>query len=86
MEYIQGRPVPGNRDGLTYFYGVYGLSEWVALIPMGNAKLRIEFTGGSTSGYGVTPAVFATKNFHVAKAIDESPYYKEERIVGLGFY
>lgn len=80
------RPDPGFRDGRSYCYGVYGLSEWVVLIPIGGAKLRLTFTGGSASECGLRPATFVTKNIEIARAIEQSEYYRSGRIEGIRVY
>lgn len=74
--------MPVNRPkALTrYVYGVYGLSEWQALIPVGRAKLRINFSGGETGGYGLVPATFVTTDRSVAMMIEKSEYFKTGRI------
>lgn len=64
-------------------FGVYGLTEWETLIPAGRAKLRVRFTGGSLSGYGVVPATFTTYNLHVKLLIENSPQFKSGRIKRL---
>lgn len=66
-----------------YVYGVYGLSEWVALIPAGKARLRICFTGGGTSGHGTSAASFATRDASIATLIERSSYFRTGRIVRL---
>lgn len=86
MEQNKERPDPGIRGGLSYYYGVYGLSEWSVLIPIGNARLRVHFSGGSMSGYGRRPATFETKSREIAKAIENSCYFTSGRIKPLGMY
>ena len=61
-------------------YGVYGLSEWIALITLGKREFKLHFTGGITSGGGVIPATFETKNPIVQLAIMQSGHFKEGRI------
>lgn len=61
-------------------YGVYGLSEWIALITLGKREFKLHFTGGITSGGGVIPATFETKNPIVQLAIMQSSHFKEGRI------
>lgn len=61
-------------------FGVFGLTEWETLIPAGLAKVRVRFTGGSLSGYGVTPATFVTRNMHIKELIVDSPQFKSGRI------
>ena len=63
----------------TYVYGVHGLTEWIAIIHVGRASVRIPFTGGAITGYGVKPAMFVTKSRAVSKLIEASPYF-EKRI------
>lgn len=64
-------------------YGVYGLTEWVALIPVGAAKVRIPFTGGSMSSLGVIPATFDTTDHAVGELIERSGYFRSGRIVRI---
>lgn len=54
--------------------------EWVALIPTRSNVLRVRFTGGSLSGYGVTPATFTTSNPVVMRMIEDSHLYKSGKI------
>lgn len=61
-------------------YGVSGMMEWVALIPMRRNIVRVRFKGGSLSGYGVTPATFTTTNPVVMRMIEESGYYRSGKI------
>lgn len=70
---------PGKRP-VRYRYGVYGLSEWVALIPAGKAKLRISFSGESNGGFGTAPATFETTDSSVARIIEKSAYFRNGRI------
>ncbi|MDE6409663.1 MAG: hypothetical protein K2K81_05395 [Muribaculaceae bacterium] len=61
-------------------YGVMGMMEWIALIPTGHNIVRVRFSGGSLSGYGVTPATFTTSNPVVMKMIENSHYFKSKKI------
>lgn len=61
-------------------YGVPGMLEWHALLKIGNSHLRINFTGGSLSGYGVTPATFTTDNAALQRIIEQSNEFKSKRI------
>lgn len=63
-----------------YTFGVYGLTEWQALIPVGQAKLRIPFTGGMLSAYGLSPAKFSTTDASLARLIRDCEYFKTGRI------
>lgn len=64
-------------------YGVYGLTEWEALIPVGKARIRIPFEGGSMSGFGITPATFTTSDAKLKRIIENSPQYRNRRIVKI---
>lgn len=59
------------------------MMEWVALIPTRSNMLRVRFTGGTLSGYGVTPATFTTSNAAVAHLIEKSYYFKAGKILLL---
>lgn len=74
---IKNRQNPAPR---TVVYAVDGLTEWVALIAVGRARIRIPFTGGSISGYGCVPARFATSSEALVKLIEDSLHFKSGRI------
>lgn len=61
-------------------YGVNGLMEWEALIPSGKFELHVQFTGGTLTGYGVTPALYSTDNPIFQQIIERSEYFKSGRI------
>ena len=61
-------------------YGIYGLTEWEAVIPIGRATVRVRFAGGSRSAYGVIPATFTTANPAVKRVIENSRYFLDGRI------
>ena len=61
-------------------YGVMGMMEWIALIPTANNTVRVRFSGGSLSGYGVTPATFTTSNPVLIKMIEGSSYFRSGKI------
>lgn len=65
---------------LTKTYAVHGLMEWVAQIPAGKATLRVPFSGGTQTAYGVTPALFTTSNTLYMAVIENSSYFKQGRI------
>lgn len=56
------------------------MKEWVALIPTRSNTLRVRFTGGTRTAFGVTPATFTTDNETVIRIIESSRFYKEKRI------
>lgn len=61
-------------------YGVHGYMEWQALIRCGKATLTVHFSGGSLTGYGVTPAEFTTENPMTQAIIENSDYFKKGKI------
>ena len=64
-------------------YGAPRLVDWVAQIKVGAASVRVHFTGGALTSYGVTPAEFTTSNPFIQKVIENSSYFKEGRIILL---
>lgn len=79
---VRNNKCPQTRSKTVY--GVYGLTEWQVLIPAGRAKVRVRFTGGSLSSYGVVPATFATSNPYVRHLIQNSDEFRSGRIKFLG--
>lgn len=61
-------------------YGAPRLVDWVAQIKAGAATVRVHFTGGALTSYGVTPAEYTTDNPFIQKVIEQSTYFKEGRI------
>lgn len=64
-------------------YGAPRLVDWVAQIKAGAATVRVHFTGGALTSYGVTPAEYTTDNPFIQKVIEQSGYFKEGRIIIL---
>lgn len=64
-------------------YGAPRLVDWVAQIKVGSATLRIHFTGGALTSYGITPAEYTTANPFIQRVIEQSNYFKEGRIIHL---
>lgn len=64
-------------------YGAPRLVDWVAQIKAGAATVRVHFTGGALTAYGVTPAEYTTDNPFIQKVIEQSTYFKEGRIITL---
>ena len=54
--------------------------EWVALIECGKATVKVHFSGGSLTGYGVTPAEFTTQNPMTQEIIENSKEFKSGKI------
>lgn len=65
---------------MTKTYGVSGMMEWNALIPAGRCTVRVHFTGGTVTGYGVTPATFTTDNPAVIHLIEHSHWFRKGKI------
>lgn len=61
-------------------YGVRGYLEWVALIECGKATVKVHFSGGSLTAYGVTPAEFTTQNPMTQAIIENSKEFKSGKI------
>lgn len=64
-------------------YGAPRYMDWVAQIKSGAATVRVHFTGGALTVYGVTPAEYTTTNPFIQKVIEQSKYFKEGRITLL---
>lgn len=62
-------------------YGVSRLVDWVAHIKAGAASVRVHFTGGALTQYGVTPAEYTTDSPFLQRVIEQSDYFKEGRII-----
>ncbi len=61
-------------------YGVSGLIDWNARIPVGKAAMSVHFTGGALTKYGVTPAEFTTADPFTQRVIEDSEYFRSGRI------
>jgi len=61
-------------------YGAPRYMDWIAQIRAGAATVRVHFTGGALTVYGVTPAEYTTTNPFIQKVIEQSQYFKEGRI------
>ncbi len=76
-------PLPGLRAPLRpqrRVYGIFGLSEMTVAIQAGKAWVRIHFSEGAQTGYGVTPATYATTNPNIQAIIEYSPQFCSGRI------
>lgn len=61
-------------------YGVYNLIEWHALLRLGKATVKVNFSGGSITTQGVTPATFTTEDPVIQFAIERSPEFRNGKI------
>ena len=61
-------------------YGVKGLMECVYYIPVGKAKLKLNFTGGVLTAYGNTPAKYTTDDPVKQAIIENSALFKSGKV------
>ena len=58
-------------------YGITGMMEYQAVIPVGKATVKVTFTDGTMSATGMTPARYMTDNMMIQHVIEHSPQYKK---------
>lgn len=68
----------------TKTYSAKGLMEWQCQIVVGKTLMHVPFTGGTQTGYGVTPAKYTTSDPVIQAVIEHSDYYRRGRITLLG--
>lgn len=61
-------------------YGIFGLLEWHGYVTSGTVRMKVSFTNGSTSAWGVAPATFTTKDALTQHIIENSDQFKGGRI------
>ncbi len=61
-------------------YGIHGLLEWHGTIHSKGLTMKLDFTNGSTTAYGVAPATFITKDEITQRIIENSDEFKSGRI------
>ena len=61
-------------------YGINGLLEWHGIVQSGSVKMKVDFTNGSVTAYGVAPATFTTKHELTQHIIENSDMFKSGRI------
>lgn len=61
-------------------YGINGLLEWHGLVECHGVKMKVDFTNGSVSAYGVAPATFTTEDALTQHIIESSEQYTNGRI------
>lgn len=57
-------------------YGIFGLLEWHGILKAGGVSMKVSFTNGSTTAYGVSPATFITKDELTQFVIEHSEKFK----------
>lgn len=58
-------------------YAIHGKVEMSVLIPINNAKLRVNFANGVINSNGITPATFSTSDPVVQTAIENNRLYQK---------
>lgn len=61
-------------------YGINGLLEWHGIIVSQGVRMKVDFTNGSVTAYGVAPATFTTSNEMTQHIIENSDKFKSGRI------
>lgn len=61
-------------------YAVYNMIEWISVLRLGKAKMKIPFVGGSITPQGVIPATFTTENPIAQMAIERSAEFRRGKI------
>ncbi|MDE6442967.1 MAG: hypothetical protein K2K64_00900 [Muribaculaceae bacterium] len=58
-----------------------GMLDWQMCVLVGDAKVKVNFTGGFISPNGLIPAKFTTGQTALQKIIEGSPQYARRRVV-----
>lgn len=66
---------------MTKIYYAKGMIEWHAAFQHNGLTLRILFSGGGMGSNGIIPAKYRTDNEAIQRIIEESDYYKENRLL-----
>ena len=61
-------------------YGINGLLEWHGTLNSNGIRMKVDFTNGSTTAYGVAPATFMTKDEVTQNVVENSNEFKSGRI------
>lgn len=62
-------------------YGIRGLLEWHGVVESkGGVKMKVDFTNGSVTAYGVAPATFTTRDELTQYVMENSEQFKKGRI------
>lgn len=68
---------------MVWTFGVFGMTEWIADLPVGKGSVSVPFTGGCISAMGEVPATFSTRNAFMANLIMKSQWYEKKKILPL---
>lgn len=61
-------------------YGIHGLLEWHGVVESPSVKMKVDFTNGSVTSYGVAPATFITSDPLTQHVMESSEQFKGGRI------
>ena len=61
-------------------YGINGLIEWHGIVEAGAIKMKVSFTGGGASSFGVAPATFTSKDELTQYVIEHSKQWRDGKI------
>ena len=61
-------------------YGINGLLEWHGYVECSGVRMKVDFTNGSVTAFGVAPATFTTENSLTQHIIENSEQFKKGRI------
>lgn len=61
-------------------YAARGLLEFLMVVPVAGATLRLRFSGGTMGSNGIVPAKYVTDNEAIQKIIEKSPQFESGRV------
>lgn len=61
-------------------YGIRGLLEWHGTVDSNGVRMKVDFTNGSVTSYGVAPATFTTSDELTQHILENSEQFKSGRI------
>lgn len=61
-------------------YGMEGLLEWHGSVNCGGVRMKVAFTNGSATAWGVAPATFTTEDELTQHIMENSDLFKDGRI------
>ena len=61
-------------------YGINGLLEWHGIVNSGNVNMKVDFTNGSVTAFGVSPATYTTEHALTQAIIENSEQFKKGKI------
>lgn len=67
-------------------YGINGLLEWHGYVHSNGLTMKVDFTNGCATAYGVAPATFMTKDELTQHVIENSEEFKGGRIRIVGMH